>query len=254
MGTLKGKKGLIVGIANEGSIAWGCAKAMHEQGAELAVTYLNEKAKPYVEPLAEKLEATLFEPYNVTSAEDHEALFKKIEKEWGKIDFLVHSIAFAPMDDLHGRVVDCSAEGFSMAMDISCHSLMRMCKAAEPMMKDGGSVLAMTYYGAEKIINKYNLMGPVKAALESSSRYLADELGESKIRVNCISPGPIKTRAASGLAEFDKLLEQAAERSPLGEITNVDQVGQMAAFLVSDGAKHVTGQTIYVDAGYSAAG
>lgn len=251
---LKGKKGLVVGIANEHSIAWGCAKAFHDQGAELAVTYLNDKAKSYVQPLAEALDASIFMKLDVTQPAEQQALFDAITRKWGKLDFLLHSIAFAPKADLQGRVVDSSGEGFAQAMDISCHSLIRLAKAAEPLMKNGGSILTMSYYGAEKVVTNYNLMGPVKAALEASVKYLSAELGSQYIRVNAVSPGPVKTRAASGLADFDRLMEEAAKRAPLHQLVTLEQIGDMAAFLVSDNAKQVTGQVIYVDAGYNITG
>lgn len=251
---LAGKKGLIVGIANEDSIAWGCADRCHAHGAELAVTYLNEKAKPYVAPLAEQLEAPVFMPLDVTCPDQQEALFEAVEKKWGHLDFLLHSIAFAPKEDLQGRVTDSSREGFQTAMDISCHSLMRLTRAAQPLMREGGSILTMSYYGAERVIESYNLMGPVKAALEASVRYMAAELGKQHIRVNALSPGPVKTRAASGLSHFDTLMEKAASRAPLHQLVTLDQIGEMAAFLCSDRAQQITGQTLYVDAGYNIAG
>jgi len=254
MSMLAGKKGLVVGIANEHSIAWGCARAFRDHGAELAVTYLNDKAKTYVQPLAEQLNAPICLKLDVTQPAEQEALFTAIAEKWGELDFLLHSIAFAPKADLHGRVVDSTKEGFAQAMDVSCHSLMRLAKAAEPLMKDGGSILTMSYYGAEKVVNHYNLMGPVKAALEAGVKYLSAELGIQYIRVNALSTGPVRTRAASGLADFDKLMEEAADKAPLHQLVTPEQIGEMAAFLVSDNAKQVTGQTIYVDAGYNVRG
>lgn len=254
MNMLADRKGLVVGIANEDSIAWGCAKAFHNHGAELSVTFLNDKAKTHVQPLAEKLNAQLCMKLDVTQPVEQEALFAAIAEKWGKLDFLLHSIAFAPKEDLNGRVVDSSSAGFAQAMDISCHSLMRLAKAAEPLMKDGGSILTMSYYGAEKVLTHYNLMGPVKAALEASVKYLSSELGAQHIRVNALSTGPVKTRAASGLTDFDKLMEEAANKVPLHQLVTLEQIGEMAAFLVSDNAKQVTGQTIYVDAGYNVRG
>lgn len=248
---LAGKKGLVVGVANDASIAWGCAKAFHDRGAELAVTYLNDKAKLYVQSLAEKLAAPICLPLDVTQINLQTALFETIAKTWGRLDFLLHSIAFAPKADLQGRVTDCSREGFMTAMDISCHSLVRLAKSAEPLMEDGGAILTMSYYGARKVVTNYNLMGPVKAALEASVRYLAAELGGAQIRVNALSPGPVKTRAASGLTDFDKLMETAAQEAPLRQIVTIEQIGEMAAFLVSDKARQVTGQIVYVDAGYN---
>jgi len=247
-------KGLVIGLANDQSIAWGCVQAFHAQGAELAVTYLNEKTKAYIEPLAAQVNAPVFMPLDVTDKAQVDAVFSEINRRWGKLDFLLHSIAFAPKEDLQGRVLDCSMEGFKTAMDVSCHSLIRLTRCAEPLMKDGGSILTMSYYGAEKVIDHYNLMGPVKAALEASVRYLAKELGERQIRVNAISPGPIKTRAASGLSHFDALMEKAAANAPIRSLVSIQQVGEAAAFLVSDKAKNITGQTIYVDNGYNTIG
>lgn len=247
-------KGLVVGIANDQSIAWGCAQAFHAAGAELAITYLNDKAKPHVEPLAQKVGAPIFLPLDVTNDAQMEALFAEITQRWGKLDFLLHSIAFAPKDDLQGRMVDCSAAGFSMAMDISCHSLVRLAKRAEPLMKNGGSILTMSYYGAEKVVPHYGMMGPVKAALEATVRYLAAELGEQKIRVNAVSPGPVKTRAASGLSHFDALMEEAASRAPLHQLVTLEQIGDITAFLASPKAAHISGQTIYIDNGYNTLG
>lgn len=251
---LNGKKGLIVGIANRHSIAWGCAKAFHHYGAELAVTYLNDKAKPYVSPLAKDLDAPICMPLDVTNPAQQEALFDTIKQEWGQLDFLLHSIAFAPKEDLQGRVIDCSASGFAVAMDVSCHSLVRLIKSAEGLMKNGGSIITMSYYGAEKVVDHYNVMGPVKAALEATMRYAAEELGKEHIRINALSPGPVATRAASGLLHFDQLMHKAAEEAPLHQLVTLDQIGEMAAFLVSDHAKQITGQTIYVDGGYNIKG
>lgn len=248
---LQGKKGLVVGIANEHSIAWGCAKALREAGAEVAITWLNEKARPYVEPLAQQVQSPLAMALDVSHPEQTRAVFDRIAAEWGQLDFLVHSIAFAPSHDLHGRVVDSSPEGFAQAMDISCHSFMRMAKLAEPLMKNGGSLMTMSYLGAEGVVNDYGMMGPVKAALEASVRYLAAELGPSGIRVNTISPGPLATRAASGIAHFDRLLEDAAARSPLRRLVDIDDVGALCAFLASDAARSITGSMLFVDAGYN---
>ena len=246
---LKGAKALIVGVANEQSIAYGCAKAFHELGADLAITYLNDKAKPYVEPIAQALGAPLFLPLDFAQAGMLEAVFQSIAQAWGRLDILVHSAAFAPKEDLQGGLLNCSAEGFSKAMDISCHSFIRMARLAAPLMKDGGTMLAMTYHGANKVIPNYNVMGPVKAALECACRYLAFELGEKKIRVHAISPGPLKTRAAGGLKDFDQLLADAAERAPLGELVDIMDVGFACAYLATPYARRITGGTIYVDGG-----
>lgn len=251
MENLKGKKGLIVGIANEHSIAWGCAKAFHSSGAELAITYAKEKSEPYVRPLAEKLHSPIIMPLDVQDEGQMDDVFQVIQKTWGKLDFLLHSIAFAPSQDLHGRVIDSSLAGFLTAMDISCHSLMRLSRLAEPLMLDGGCILTSTYYGSEKVVAHYGIMGPVKAALEASVKYLAAELGEKGIRVNALSPGPIPTRAASGIAHFDDLLKQARSKSPVHSDITIDGVGSYARFLVSDEARVVTGSTVYVDAGFN---
>jgi enoyl-[acyl-carrier protein] reductase I len=246
---LKGAKALVVGVANEHSIAYGCAKAFHELGADLALTYLNEKAKPYVEPLAQALEAPLFLPLDFAQAGALERAFERITQTWGRLDILVHSAAFAPKEDLQGGLLNCSAEGFAKAMDISCHSFIRLARLAAPLMKDGGTMLAMSYYGANKVIPNYNVMGPVKAALECACRYLAFELGDRKIRVHAISPGPLKTRASSGIKDFDRLLAEAAERAPLGELVDIMDVGFACAYLATPYARRITGGTIYVDGG-----
>ena len=248
---LKNKRALVVGIANEHSIAYGCAKAFHELGATLAVTYLNEKARTYVEPVAKELEAPLFMPLDVAKPGELEAVFEEIEREWGQLDILVHSIAFAPKADLQGGLIDCSAEGFSVAMDISCHSFIRMARLASPLMKDGGTMFAMSYHGAQKVVANYNVMGPVKAALEAVCRYLAFELGPKKIRVHAISPGPLKTRAASGLKDFDRMLNDAVKRSPVGELVDIMDVGFACAYLATPYGRRLTGQTMYVDGGVS---
>jgi enoyl-[acyl-carrier protein] reductase I len=246
---LAGRRALVVGIANEQSIAYGCAKAFRELGAELAVTYLNEKARPYVEPLARELEATLVLPLDVSRAGELESVFDNLRATWGKLDILLHSIAFAPKADLQGGLLDCSAAGFGVAMDVSCHSFVRMAKLAAPLMTDGGTMFAMSYYGANKVVPSYNVMGPVKAALEASCRYLAYELGGRGIRVHAISPGPLKTRAASGLKDFDVLLNEAAHRAPLGELVDIMDVGYTCAFLATPYARRLSGETLYVDGG-----
>lgn len=246
---LKGKKALVTGIANEHSIAWGCAQAFHELGAELAITYLHDKAKAYVEPLASRVGAPIFMPLDVSRAGELETLFAQIEKLWGRLDILVHSIAFAPKEDLQGGLLQCSGEGFAKAMDISCHSFIRMARVATPLMKEGGSMFAMTYHGAQKVVNNYNVMGPVKAALEASCRYLAYELGPKKIRVHAISPGPLKTRASSGLKDFDLLLNEAGARAPVGELVDILDVGFTCAYLSTPYARRITGETMYVDGG-----
>ena len=251
---LVGKKGLVIGVANEQSIAYGCAKAFRTEGAELAITYLNEKAEKYVRPLAEGLDASIIVPCDVQNEGELESVFSEISESWGRLDFLVHSIAFAPLSDLHGRLTDCSLEGFLQAMDVSCHSLLRMTRLAEPLMTNGGSILSMSYFGAEKVVKNYGVMGPAKAALECSSRYLAAELAAARIRVNCLSPGPLRTRAAGGLKDFDELIQAAEDRvAHYSSISSAD-VGAMAAFLVSDDAKALSGYVYHVDGGFSSIG
>jgi enoyl-[acyl-carrier protein] reductase I len=246
---LSGRKALVVGIANEHSIAYGCAAAFREVGADLAITYLNEKAKPYVEPIAQRLQAPLFLPLDVSVPGQLEAVFERIAVDWGRLDILVHSIAWAPKDDLQGGLLNCSADGFAKAMDISCHSFVRMAKLAAPLMTEGGTMFAMSYYGANRVVTNYNVMGPVKAALEASCRYLAYELGPQGIRVHAISPGPLKTRAASGLKDFDLLLAEAAQKAPLGELVDIMDVGFACAYLATPYARRMSGSTLYIDGG-----
>ncbi|HEX6974844.1 MAG TPA: enoyl-ACP reductase FabI [Vicinamibacterales bacterium] len=246
---LQGSKALVTGIANEHSIAYGCAKAFHELGADLAITYLNDKARPYVEPLARSLAAPIFLPLDVSREGELEAVFAAIDKEWGRLDILVHSIAFAPKDDLQGGLLNCSAAGFAKAMDVSCHSFVRMARLAAPLMKDGGTMLAMSYHGANKVIPTYSVMGPVKAALEACCRYLAYELGGKGIRVHAISPGPLKTRAAGGLKDFDLLLAEVEQRAPIGELVDIMDVGFTCAYLATPYARRLSGETLYVDGG-----
>ncbi len=246
---LSGRKALVVGIANEHSIAYGCARAFREMGAEVAVTYLNDKARPFVEPLARELEAPLFLPLDVEAPGQTERVFESIAALWGRLDILVHSIASAPKEDLKGGLLDCSAEGFGKAMDISCHSFVRMAKLATPLMIEGGTMFAMSYHGAKRVVPNYNVMGPVKAALEATCRYLAYELGHRRIRVHAVSPGPLKTRAASGLKDFDLLLHDAVERAPIGELVDIMDIGFTCAYLATPFARRLTGSTVYVDSG-----
>jgi enoyl-[acyl-carrier protein] reductase I len=246
---LKGQKALIVGVANEHSIAYGCAAAFHQLEAELAITYLNDKAKPHVEPLARKLGASIIMPLDVAKPGELDALFERIAIDWGRLDILVHSIAWAPKEDLQGGLLDCSAEGFGRAIDISCHSFIRMARLAAPLMREGGTMLAMSYHGAQKVVPNYNVMGPVKAALEAACRYLAYELGPRGIRVHPVSPGPLKTRAASGLKDFDVLLNEAMQRAPVGELVDIMDVGFACAYLATPYARRITGGTVYVDGG-----
>ena len=247
---LKGKKALVTGIANDQSIAWGCAKAFHAFGADLAVTYFNDKAKPFVEPLAKEINASLVLPLNLRVEGQLEAVFDAIARQWGRLDICLHSIAYAPKEDLQGRVIDCSKQGFLLAMDISCWSFIRMAKLAEPLMKNGGTLSTMTYYGSQMVVENYNMMGPVKAALEAAARSVAAELGPKGIRVHAISPGPLKTRAASGIPEFDELLLKAQAKAPARSLVDIDDVEIAVAFLAMDGAKLITGETLYIDGGY----
>lgn len=247
---LADKRGLITGIANADSIAWGCAKALRAMGAQLAVTYLNDKARPHVEPLARQVEASLLMPLDLLRDGQLEAVFSRLADNWGSLDFVLHSIAYAPRDDLHGRVTDCSRVGFLQAMDVSCWSFIRMAKLAEPLMPHGGTLFCMSYYGSQMVVEHYNMMGPVKAALESATRYLAAELGPQGIRVHAISPGPLKTRAASGIAEFDALLDRAQAKAPARSLVSIDDVGEATAWLATDAARRMTGQTLYIDGGY----
>jgi enoyl-[acyl-carrier protein] reductase I len=247
---LKGKKALVTGIANDQSIAWGCAKAFSALGADVAITYLNEKTRKYVDPLTKEVNPSIYMPLDVQKPGEMEAVFEAIAKKWGTLDIVLHSIAFAPKEDLHGRVVDCSKDGFLLAMELSCWSFIRMAKLAEPLMKNGGTLFTMTYYGSQMVVENYNMMGPVKAALESATRYLAAELGPKGIRAHAISPGPLKTRAASGISEFDKLLQKAQSKAPARSLVSIDDVGIAVAFLAMDGAKLITGETMYIDGGY----
>lgn len=247
---LKGKKALVTGIANDKSIAWGCAKAFDAFGAELAITYMNDKTRTYVDPLAQELGSPMLLPLDLSQEGQLETVFENIEKKWGRLDILLHSIAYAPKEDLQGRVVDCSKSGFLLAMDLSCWSFMRMTKLAEPLMKNGGVAFTMTYYGSQMVVEHYNMMGPVKAALESATRYMAAELGPKKIRVHAISPGPLKTRAASGISDFDALLAKAESKAPARSLVSIDDVGVAVAFLATDAAKLITGDTLYIDGGY----
>jgi enoyl-[acyl-carrier protein] reductase I len=247
---LGGKRGLVIGIANEHSIAWGCAKAFRAFGAELALTYLNDKAKKFVEPLAQELEAPILMPLDVTIEGQMEAVFERIAKQWGELDFALHSIAFSPKDALQGRVVDVSRSGFSTTMDVSCWTFMRMAKLAEPLMRKGGTLFTMTYYGSQMVVKNYNVMGVAKAALECAVRYMAAELGPKGIRVHAISPGPLATRAASGIPEFDELLDKARAKAPARSLVSIDDVGVATAFLAHDAARLITGETLYIDGGY----
>jgi len=247
---MTGKKGLIVGVANDQSLAWAAARNCHAAGAELALTYLNDKARPFVEPLARSIDAPILLPCDVARDGQLEAVFERVADTWGRLDFLVHAIAWAPSGDLHGRLTDCSAEGFGQAMQVSCHSFIRMAKLAEPLMANGGSMTTLSFLGAEKVVDHYNVMGPVKAALEASVRYLAHELGPKGIRVNAISAGAVKTRAASGIEHFDELIRETEIKSPLRRTVTADEVGRSALMLSSDQTTAITGEILHVDAGF----
>lgn len=246
---LKGRRGLVIGVANEHSIAFGCAAKLRGFGAEIALTYQNDKARPHVEPLAERIQAELLLPLDVTEPAGVASVMESIRQRWGCLDFVIHSIAYAPRQDLHGRIVDCSREGFLQAMQISCHSFIELAHHAEPLMRPGGALVTMSYYGSDKVVDHYNIMGPVKAALESSVRYMANELGARGIRVYAVSPGPLRTRAASGIDHFDELVRKAVERTPERRLVDIAEVGRVVAFLVGAGASGMTGDVIFVDAG-----
>lgn len=254
MFSLAGKKALVVGIANEESIAFGCAKAFRTQGAELAITFQNEKAEPFVRPIAEKLETDIVLPLDVREDGQFGQLFDSIRQLWGQVDICLHSIAFCPKQDLQSRVVDCSRNGFMTAMDISVYSFIRMVRRAEPLMAAGGACMTVSFLGSEKVVEHYNIMGPVKAALESVTRYMAAELGPKGIRVHTLSPGPLKTRAASGIGHFDELLNEAAARAPTHQLASIEDIGAYAVFLASAEAANVTGGIHYIDGGYHIVG
>ena len=251
MKLLEGKKGLIIGLANNKSIAWGVAQRCKEHGAELGFTYLNEALEKRVRPLAESLGSNLIVECDVQKDDDIVRLFNETEKHWGKLDFVVHSVAFAAADDLKGRFHLVSRDGFKLAMDISTYSLVKIAAEAKRLMTDSGSILTMTYYGAEKVVPNYRLMGVVKAALEASVRELAVDLGSDWIRVNAISAGPIRTLAASGVADFKALLNGFEARAPLKRLVSIDDVGNAAVYLLSDMARSVTGEVHYVDCGFN---
>jgi enoyl-[acyl-carrier protein] reductase I len=252
---LEGKKGLVVGIANEQSIAYSCALQFQQLGAELAITYRNDKDAVLVRPLGQALACPIIDPLDVRDDAQMAALFEHIGQRWGRLDFLLHAVAFAPRADLAARYTDSSREGFLTAMDISCHSLVRLARHAEPLMQEhGGAILTLTYYGSQKYVEQYNVMGPVKAALEGSVRYLAAELGHKNIRVHALSPGPFKTRAASGIARFDELIDEVAAKTPSHQLADIGDVAASAAFLVSDRSRTMNGNILYIDAGYHIVG
>jgi enoyl-[acyl-carrier protein] reductase I len=245
---MAGKKGLIVGMANEHSIAWGCAREAHFEGAELVLSCLNEKAKGYSQSFADELGVPLLTCNVETEGELKSAVAQAVE-HLGHLDFVVHSIAWAPLEDLHGDVVNTTASGFSRAMEVSCHSFAQLAQLCIPHMANGGSMVTMSYQGAAEAVRHYGLMGPVKAALESLVRYMALELGPRGIRVHAVSPGPLLTRAASGIEDFDGLMASARAKAPLGRLVTLEEIGKLTAFLCSDAASGMTGQTIYVDGG-----
>ena len=247
---LAGRKALIVGVANERSIAWGCAKAMHKAGAAIAMTYANEPARLHVEPLARQLPAEIFLPLDVRDPVQLDALFDAIVKRWGAIDILVHAVAFAPKEALQGRVTDCPRGGFLTAMDVSCWSFLDLARRSETLMQDGGTMLTMSDLGANEVVENYGIMGPVKAALESCVRYVATELGPKGIRVHAVSPGPLATRAASGIRDFDELMQRVATRAPVRRLVTIEEVGAACVFLASPYGTAMTGETLYIDGGF----
>lgn len=250
-GMLKGKKGIIFGVANDHSLAWACAKALYSEGAELAFTYQVEALERRIKPLAESVGSKFVEMCDLGKDEDIAATFEKLGKHWDKIDFVVHAVAFANKKDLEGRFVDTPREGFALALDVSAYSLVAVTRAALPMMTEGGSVVTLTYYGAEKVVQNYNVMGVAKAALEASVRYLAADLGAQNIRVNSISAGPVRTLAAMGIAGFRDMLKFVEQRAPLKRNVQAEEVGKTALYLTSDLATGVTGECVHVDCGYN---
>lgn len=249
--SLAGKKGLILGVANEYSIAWGCTKLLNQMGAELVVSCLNDKARKYVEPLTNSIGVDLVN-CDVEQDGELQAIVDHAVEKLGRLDFVIHSIAWAPLVDLHGRVVDSSRDGFARAIGVSCHSFAEVARLCTPHMTEGGSMLAMTYLGSGEAVPNYGVMGPIKAALESMVKYMSVELGPENIRVHAVSPGPILTRAASGIADFDELMNTAKEKAPLQRLVSLNEIAQLSAFLCSDAASGMTGQTIFVDGGVHA--
>lgn len=251
---LAGRGGLVLGVANEQSLAWAAARHFRSAGGELALTYLNERAKPFVEPLARQVDAAILQECDVRRNGDLDAVFDEIEMKWGKLDFCLHSIAWARKEELHGRLADSSREGFAESMLVSCHSFIRMARLSEPLMRDGGSLTTISFLGAARVVDHYNVMGPVKAALESAVRYLAHELGAAGIRVNALSAGAVPTRAASGIEHFDEYLAETINKAPLRRTVESDEVGRAALFLASDDSSGVTGEILHVDAGFNIEG
>lgn len=246
---LSGRKGLVVGLANERSLAWPAVLHFRQAGAELAITYVGERARPHVIPLAARVDAPIVMPCDVARPGDLESVFAAIERTWGRLDFALHAVGKVRPRDLRGRLTDCSAEGFAEAMTVSVHSLIHIARLAEPLMKDGGSLITLSYLGAERVVEHYSVMGPVKAALEATVRYLAHELGPRGVRVNAISAGPAATRAASGLVGVGELLAASARIAPLRRNITTDEVGRAALLLASDYTAGVTGEVLHVDAG-----
>ncbi len=251
MGLMEGKRGVIFGVANDKSIAWGVAQQLHAAGAELAFTYLNESLEKRVRPLAESLGSKIILPCDVASDDEIQSVFDELKKEWGSIDFVVHAVAFANRDDLKNPFFETSRDGFALAMDISAYSLLPMTRCAIPLMSEGGSIVTMSYLGAVMAVPGYNVMGVAKAALESSVRYLAAELGDKNIRVNAVSAGPIKTLAASGVGNFKEKLRVMEQRSPMRRVITQEEVGKASLYLLSDLSSGVTGEIHYVDAGFN---
>ncbi|HSG94117.1 MAG TPA: enoyl-ACP reductase FabI [Afifellaceae bacterium] len=251
---MQGKRGLVMGVANNRSIAWGIARAAADAGAEVALTYQGDALKKRVEPLAAQLGGLVAGHCDVTDPASMDAVFATISDKWGELDFLVHAIAFSDKDELTGRYLDTSEANFARTMQISCYSLTALAQRAEPLMDNGGSILTLTYYGAERVMPHYNVMGVAKAALEASVRYLAADLGPSGIRVNAVSAGPIKTLAASGIGDFRYILKWNEYNAPLRRTVSIDEVGQSALYLLSDMGRAVTGEVHHVDAGYHVVG
>jgi enoyl-[acyl-carrier protein] reductase I len=247
---LAGRKALVIGVANDRSIAWGCAKAMHKAGAEITMTYLNDRARPHVEKLAQEVEAPIFLPLEVRDGAQMDALFEEIARRWGRLDILVHSVAFAPKDALQGRVTDCPRDGFLAAMDVSCWSFLDLARRSEKLMTEGGTMLTMSYLGANEVVDNYGIMGPVKAALEACVRYVATELGPRGVRVHAVSPGPLATRAASGIRDFDELMERVSTHAPARRLVTIEEVGAACVFLASPYGAAMTGETLYIDGGF----
>jgi len=251
---MQGKRGLVMGVANDRSIAWGIAKAAHEQGAELAFTFQGEALQKRVMPLAESVGSSLVLPCDVTDLASIDAVFEKLKAEWGSLDFLVHAVAYSNKDELKGAYIDTTPENFELTMNVSCYSFTAVCQRARPLLNEGASLLTLTYYGAERVMPHYNVMGVAKAALEASVRYLAEDLGKDGIRVNSLSAGPMKTLAASGIGDFRYILKWNEYNSPLRRNVNMDDIGGAGVYLLSSLSSGVTGETHHVDCGYNIVG